>query len=193
MPTLLPPNLYWHLVLATEADGMNPDGMLYFLQVFLPAATKLGQYNVFTGVCDSVNRGGCLSKCMLGYSRPRADTPKGRHSPKSRHPPPSRHPPRPGTPPMGPGSPHQDQVHPQTRYTPGTRYIPPWPGTPPGTKYTPQDQVHPSRPPTPPCPPNMANQQLVRILLECILVSCMNTERGSLSMGVSLLGRPPRK
>ena len=32
--------------------------------LFLPAATKLGQGNVFTGVCDSVNRGGvCLSAC----------------------------------------------------------------------------------------------------------------------------------
>ena len=37
------------------------------LRVFLPAATKLGQGNVFTGVCDSVHRGGCLPQCMLGY------------------------------------------------------------------------------------------------------------------------------
>ena len=29
--------------------------------IFLPAATKLGQGNVFTGVCDSVNRGGRVS------------------------------------------------------------------------------------------------------------------------------------
>ena len=30
----------------------------------LPAATKLGQGNVFTGVCDSVHGGGvCLSAC----------------------------------------------------------------------------------------------------------------------------------
>ena len=28
--------------------------------MFLPPATKLGQGNVFTGVCDSVNRGGLL-------------------------------------------------------------------------------------------------------------------------------------
>ena len=33
---------------------------------FLPPATKLGQGNVFTGVCDSVNKG-CLPQCMLGY------------------------------------------------------------------------------------------------------------------------------
>ena len=33
---------------------------------FLPTATKLGQGNIFTGVCDSVHRGG-LPQCMLGY------------------------------------------------------------------------------------------------------------------------------
>ena len=48
----------------------------------LPAATKLGQGNVFTGVCDSVRGGGCLPQCMLGY-----------HTPQSRHTPPwTRHP-----------------------------------------------------------------------------------------------------
>ena len=30
---------------------------------FLPTATKLGQGNTFTGVCDSVHRGVCLSAC----------------------------------------------------------------------------------------------------------------------------------
>ena len=33
-------------------------GCLYIRSHFLPTATKLGQGNVFTGVCDSVNRGG---------------------------------------------------------------------------------------------------------------------------------------
>ena len=34
------------------------------LLLFLPPATKLGQGNAFTGVCDSVNREGvCLSAC----------------------------------------------------------------------------------------------------------------------------------
>ena len=46
---------------------------------YLPAATKLGQGNVFTGVCDSVSRGGlCLSASW--------DTPP-QTSPQSRHPP----------------------------------------------------------------------------------------------------------
>ena len=33
----------------------------------LPPATKLGQGNIFTGVCDSVHRGEGLSQCMMGY------------------------------------------------------------------------------------------------------------------------------
>ena len=37
----------------------------------LLAATKLGQGNIFTGVCDSVNGGGgCLPQCMLRYHPP---------------------------------------------------------------------------------------------------------------------------
>ena len=41
---------------------------------FLPAATKLGQGNVFTGVCDSVHGGGegvCLSACFDARPPPR--------------------------------------------------------------------------------------------------------------------------
>ena len=47
--------------------------------ILLPPATKLGQGYVFTGVCDSVHRGG-LPQCMLGY--PPEQTPL-----QSRHPP----------------------------------------------------------------------------------------------------------
>ena len=43
--------------------------------ISLPPATKLGQGYIFTGVCDSVHRGG-LPQCMLGY-----------HTPRTRHPP----------------------------------------------------------------------------------------------------------
>ena len=55
-------------------------------RAFLPPATKLGQGYVFTGVCDSVNGGGCLPQRMLGYppgSRhpPTADTPPGADTP----------------------------------------------------------------------------------------------------------------
>ena len=61
---------------------------------FLPAATKLGQGNIFTSVCQefcSQGEGGCLPQCMLGYT-PRADTPPdqtppGADTPRTRHPP----------------------------------------------------------------------------------------------------------
>ena len=61
--------------------------------LFLPAATKLGQGNVFTGVCDSVNRGGGVSP--RSRHPPGADTPEQTHPPEqtppwSRHPPGSR-------------------------------------------------------------------------------------------------------
>ena len=67
-------------------------------QALLPAATKFGQGNVFTGVCDSVHRGvgGFLPQCMLGYPPdqtpleltppPRADTPEDQTPPKTRPP-----------------------------------------------------------------------------------------------------------
>ena len=74
----------------------------------LPAATKLGQGNVFTGVCLST--GGVLPQCMLGYHHhhprsrpPRPATPPTRHPPRTRQTPPrpGRHPPpRPGRPPQ---------------------------------------------------------------------------------------------
>ena len=41
---------------------------------FLPAATKLGQGNIFTGVCDSVNGGGVCLRCTT-------PPPSGRHPP----------------------------------------------------------------------------------------------------------------
>ena len=71
--------------------------------MFLPAATKLGQGNVFTGVCDSVNREGGLPQCMLGY-----------HPPWEQTPPPGAdtH-----TPP-GPDSPPWEQTHPLRDQTP---------------------------------------------------------------------------
>ena len=76
--------------------------------LYLPAATKLGQGNVFTGVCDSVHRGG-LPQCMLGY-RPPAQTPtRSRHPPDQTPPradPPEQTPPWKQTPP-GPDTPRE--------------------------------------------------------------------------------------
>ena len=104
----------------------------------LPAATKLGQGNIFTSVCQEFcPQGGCLPQCMLGYTTPpgpdphpppdQAHTPPGstQHPPGSRHPPDQAHP--------------LDQAHtPQTRHTPlgadtppGADPQPPGPGTHP--------------------------------------------------------------
>ena len=51
--------------------------MNFTLRKLLPPATKLGQGYVFTGVCDSVNRGGggYLTPPLGADSPPRADTP----------------------------------------------------------------------------------------------------------------------
>ena len=136
----------------------------------LPPATKLGQGYVFTGVCDSVHRGGVPDQVPpLGPGTPpRPGTlPWTRYTPS----------PQDQVPPLGPGTP------PQTRYTPPGPGTPLGPGTPPGTRYTPQDQVHPLGPGTPPdqvpppgpgTPPrdqgDTVYARAVRILLECILV-----------------------
>ena len=67
--------------------------------------TRLGQGNVFTGVCDSVHRGRgcvCLSACWdtttpLEQTPPRADTPPESRPPGSRHSHPTPDPPPPGS------------------------------------------------------------------------------------------------
>ena len=70
-------------------------------RILLPPATKLGQGNIFTGICDSVHRGG-LPQCMLGCH------PRTRHSPRPGTPQ-DQAPPRPGT---------WDQAPPGTRHPP---------------------------------------------------------------------------
>ena len=58
--------------------GIPPTGNQRPLkQAFLPPATKLGQGNVFTGICDSVNRGG-------GVPGPGGSAPGGEPSPSGR-------------------------------------------------------------------------------------------------------------
>ena len=101
-----------------------------FLLLLRPA-TKLGQGYVFTGVCDSVNRRGCLPQCMLGYTPswsrhpPGADTPE--HTPpRSRHPleqtPQTRDPPGANTP-LGADTPLLEQTAPPRADTPpGSRH-----------------------------------------------------------------------
>ena len=133
---------------------------------------------------------------QAGTPRTRQVPPWTRYTPQNQV-----HPPEPGTPP-GPGRypldqagtplPGTRQVHPQDQAdTPQTRQVPPW------TRYTPQNQVHPQTrqvlpgpgrytprnrqiPPRPGRYPleqcmlgDTGNKRVVRILLECILVKCM--------------------
>ena len=102
-----------------------------------------GQGNVFTGVCYSVHRWGCLPQCMLGYHTPQEQTPpppRGRHHPRNRHPQ-SRHPPQEADTP----------THPRSRHPPEADT--PWVQTPPRSRHPPKKQTSPradtpqSRPP----------------------------------------------
>ena len=125
----------------------------------LPAATKLGQGNVFTGVCDSVHGG-------VGVARRH---PPGREVPLAKkHPPGKEIPPWQGGTPLARRPPCQGD---------------PWQGDPPGretplARRTPGKETPPGRE-TPPAgrhPPlgsrlrDTVNERPVRILLECILV-----------------------
>ena len=61
----------------------------------LPAATKFGQGNIFTGVCLS-SGGGDLPQCMMGYTPPAPDPPGTRPTPPGTRPPQDQtHPPPP--------------------------------------------------------------------------------------------------
>ena len=66
-----------------------------FLSILLPAATKLGQGNIFTSVCLSTGGGVCLSACWDTHP------PRGRHPPRTRHPLGSQTPPRREQTPLG--------------------------------------------------------------------------------------------
>ena len=105
----------------TTGNSKGYDNVLFSLirGSFLPAATKLGQGNIFTSVCQefypqSGREVVCLSACWdTPPPRSRHPHPWTRHT--TTHPPPgadtprSRHPPRPGTP-LGADPP--DQAHP---------------------------------------------------------------------------------
>ena len=97
--------------------------------IFLPAATKLGQGNIFTSVCQEFcpqgEEGVCLSAC---WDTPDPQAPWDQTPPGSRHPP-DQAPPRPGTPPaVDPLPPSADPPRPGT--TPPSA-DPPRPGTHP--------------------------------------------------------------
>ena len=136
-------------------------------------ATKLGQGYVFTGVCDSVHRGGvCLSACWDTTTPPGANIPLGadipleqippgsRHSPppRSRHPPGSRPPWEQTPPPLRSRPPQEQTPAPRSRHPPPSRHTPPRADTPPAQSML-GDTV---------------NARAVRILLECNLVKIKN-------------------
>ena len=107
---------------------------------YLPAAKKLGQGNIFTGVCLSTGgRGVCLSACWDTHPPGNRHPPDLAPPPRSR-PPRTRHPPGPETP--------QEQTPPQTRH-----HHHPDPAPPPGSRLQ-----------------HTVNERPVRIILECILV-----------------------
>ena len=94
----------------------------------LPAATKLGQGNVFTGVCDSVHRGGSLA----------GRTPSGKETPLEQTPPRARLPA-----PWDQIPPGADMQTPPCDQTPRSR--PPLGPDPPGSRppwdHTPWEQT----------------------------------------------------
>ena len=117
-------NFVSRLLILTETNRASLNQHLYLCHpppttwmvndAFLPAATKLGQGNVFTGVCDSIHRGGVCLRACWDASHP---------LPRTRDPSPF---PGPGRPlPPGPGRPPQDQADPpRTRQTPPGKQTP---------------------------------------------------------------------
>ena len=105
-----------------------------------------------TPVCHSVHRGSTW-----------AGTPPSDQV----HPQDQVQPPGPGTTPLGPGTPPQDQVHHRTRYTPWDQVHPLDQVHTPGTRYTPQQCML----------RDTGNKRAVRILLECILMLIISSDK----------------
>ena len=81
-------------------------------QCLVASEPNYRRLQAFTGVCDSVHRGGgCLPQCMLGCQTPQTRPPKEQTPPEQTPPspnqahPPEQTPPGPGTPLPRPGSP----------------------------------------------------------------------------------------
>ena len=74
----------------------NEVNRVTMVEFFLHHSGPISLCYVFTHVCDSVNRGGCLPHYMLGYPLPpRADPPEQTPPPPRADPPRSRQPPLP--------------------------------------------------------------------------------------------------
>ena len=117
-------------------------GFFCYFSVFLLATMKLGQGNVFTGVCDSVNKGeGVSASVHAGIP----NTPQGRHPPAlDTLPPPGADIPLGADAPWEQTPPRSRHLSgadtPQSRHPPGSRHPPEQ--TPPWEQTTPQSR-HP--------------------------------------------------
>ena len=85
-------------------------------ETLLPAATKLGQGNVFTSVCDSVHGGGSASVHAGMPAPPGLETPPGPEAPLG----PGRPPQTRQTPPLGPDTPPGKQTPAYGQWAAGT-------------------------------------------------------------------------
>ena len=79
-------NLCWQICSISQYRVSFSMTYVYWLNShdnnFYRPQRSCGQGYVFTRVCDSVNTGGCLPQCMLGYHPlPRSRPPRNRHPP----------------------------------------------------------------------------------------------------------------
>ena len=112
----------------------------------LPAATKLGQGNIFTSVCLST--GGVSASVHTGIYTPQEQTPL-EQTPQEQT--------------------SQEQTPPGSKHPPGSRH--PRQQTPPGSRHPPGGDI-----PTGSRLQHTVNERPVRSLLECILVVQFNVK-----------------
>ena len=98
---------------SSEEDSKTNKYHFRIRNILLPAATKLGQGNIFTSVCQEFcTQGGSASASVHAGMQPPKQTPPWSRTPRTRHPPPEQTPPGPDThPPPYHGSRHQHTVN----------------------------------------------------------------------------------
>ena len=152
--------------MATAAGGTHPTGMHFYRP-----KRSFGQGNIFTPVCHSVHGG-----------VPGQAPPPGRQAPlQADTPPPGRHPPSRQAPPLQAGTPPSRQAHPPPGRHPPSRQAPPFQAD---TPLSLQADTPPLQADTP--PRDTVNARPVRILLECILVLCVECSFMCFLGGLSL-------
>ena len=95
------------------------------IPIVLPPATKLGQGNIFSSVCQEF----CPRGGVPGQVPPQSGTPTRQVHPRVRYTPRQIHPPWAGSPPWGGSPPSRytfEQVHPPQAGTPSRQVHPPW-------------------------------------------------------------------